>query len=142
MRGAKAIKPGAAWGLALMAFLAVYREVFETVLFYEALLVQAGNAQTGMVIGGLLVAVVVLAVITWAMLRYSLRLPLDLFFGASEILLAVLSVILAGNGIAALQEAGVVPISPVAFVTISWLGVQVLLVGAIGFALMRARRVV
>ena len=125
-----------------MAFLAVYREVFETVLFYEALLVQAGDAQTGMVIGGLLVTVVVLAVITCAMLRYSLRLPLDLFFGASGILLAVLSVILAGNGIAALQEAGVVPISPVAFVTISWLGVQVLLVGAIGFALMRARRVV
>ena len=93
-----------------MAFLAVYREVFETVLFYEALLVQAGDAQTGMVIGGLLVTVVVLAVITCAMLRYSLRLPLDLFFGASGILLAVLSVILAGNGIAALQEAGVVTI--------------------------------
>ena len=72
-----------------------------------------------MVIGGLLVALVVLAVITWTMLRYSLRLRLDLFFGASGILPIVLSVILAGNEIAALQEAGVVPINPVAFVTIS-----------------------
>ena len=63
MRDAKVIKPGAAWGLVLMAFLDVYREVFETVLFYEALLMEAGNAQTGMVVCGLLVAAVVPAVI-------------------------------------------------------------------------------
>lgn len=36
MRDAKVIEPGAALGLVLMAFLDVYREVFETVLFYEA----------------------------------------------------------------------------------------------------------
>ncbi|MEO8386309.1 MAG: FTR1 family protein, partial [Betaproteobacteria bacterium] len=151
MQGAKGIKPGAAWGLGFMAFLAVYREVFETVLFYEALLVQAGDAHTIVVLGGLAVAGLALAGVTWAMLRYSLRLPLGLFFGASGILLAVLSVILAGNGIAALQETGLVPISPVAFITLSWLGVhpnlqslglQLVLVCVIAIVMFRSSRLV
>ena len=41
MGRAQALGTGAAWGLALTAFLAVYREVFETVLFYQALWTQA-----------------------------------------------------------------------------------------------------
>lgn len=36
---------GTLWGLGLLAFIAVYREVFETVLFYQALLTQAAAAQ-------------------------------------------------------------------------------------------------
>ncbi|QJR15156.1 cytochrome c/FTR1 family iron permease [Usitatibacter palustris] len=122
MRGAGSLKSGAAWGLALMAFLAVYREVFETVLFYEALWTQASDpAAIGI---GFVAAAITLAAITWAILRYSLRLPLGLFFGASGILLAILAVVLAGNGVAALQEAGLVPVTPVDFVTIGWLGIH------------------
>ena len=90
-----------------------------------------------------------LAVITWAMLKYSLRLPLGLFFGASGVLLAALAVILAGNGIAALQEAGTLPITPIGHVTVSWLGIypnlqslglQLLLVAVIVVALTFSRR--
>jgi high-affinity iron transporter len=123
MGGASALRPGAAWGLALMAFLAVYREVFETVLFYQALWTQA-SGEIAAIIGGFLAAAVALAAITWMMLRYSIRMPLGVFFGASGILLALLAVVLAGNGIAALQEAGMIPVSPVAFITISWLGIH------------------
>ena len=123
MEGAKAVKPGAAWGLALMAFLAVYREVFETVLFYEALWTQAPD-QGHWILIGLAAAALSLAGVTWAMLRFSLRLPMGLFFGASGILLAVLAVILAGNGVRSLQEAGLLPVTPVNFVTIGWLGIH------------------
>ncbi|QJR11073.1 hypothetical protein DSM104443_02144 [Usitatibacter rugosus] len=123
MRGAQGIETGAKWGLALMAFLAVYREVFETVLFYQALWIQAPGEQHA-ILGGLGVALVCLAAITFAMLRYSIRMPLGLFFGVGGILLAVLAIILAGNGVAALQEAGWIPITPVDFITLSWLGIH------------------
>jgi len=123
MRGAEGIKTGAAWGLALMSFLAVYREVFETVLFYEALWIQA-PASPGAIVGGLGLALACLAAITFAMLRYSIRMPLGLFFGAGGILLAVLAVVLAGNGVSALQEAGWLPVTPVSFITVSWLGIH------------------
>jgi high-affinity iron transporter len=123
MQGVEVIKPGAAWGLAFMTFLAVYREVFETVLFYEALWGQAPD-QGSWIVAGLGCAVASLAIITWAMLRYSVRLPLGLFFGASGVLLAVLAVVMAGNGIAALQEAGIFPITPVPFITVKWLGIH------------------
>jgi high-affinity iron transporter len=120
MRGAT---EGAAWGLAVMAFLAVYREVFETVLFYEALWLQSGG-QGGAIGAGFAVALALLAAITFAMLRYSLRMPLGLFFGTGGILLAVLAVIMAGNGVASLQEAGWLPVTPIAFFTVSWLGIH------------------
>ena len=123
MSGAKSIGTGAAWGLAFMAFLAVYREVFETVLFYETLWAQAPDRGAA-IVAGLGAGLATLGFLTWAMLRFSIRLPLGLFFGASGILLAALAVVLAGNGIAALQEAGVVPITPVSFVTVGWLGIH------------------
>jgi len=123
MSGAKSIGTGAAWGLAFMAFLAVYREVFETVLFYETLWAQAPDRGAA-IVAGFGAGLAALGALTWAMLRFSIRLPLGLFFGASGILLAVLAVVLAGNGIAALQEAGVIPITPVAFVTVGWLGIH------------------
>ena len=50
--------------------------------------------------------------------------PLGLFFGAGGILLAVLAVVLAGNGVSALQEAGWLPVTPVPFVNVSWLGIH------------------
>src|SRR3546814_17722623 len=43
------------------------------------------------------------------LLRASTRLPIGLFFAVSAILMAVLAVVLTGKGIAALQEANVLP---------------------------------
>ena len=65
-------------------------------------------------LAGALSASVLLAVIAWAMLRYSRTLPIGEFFRYSAILIAVLAVVLAGKGIGALQEAGLVPITPLA----------------------------
>lgn len=123
LRGTRSLGTGAAWGLAFMAFLAVYREVFETVLFYETLWAQAPD-QSRAIGAGFVAALVTLGAVTWAMLKFSVKLPLGVFFGASGILLAILAVVLAGNGISALQEAGVFPVTQVSFVTVSWLGIH------------------
>ena len=42
------------------------------------------------------------------MLRFSQRLPIGKFFAYSSALVAVLAVVLAGKGVAALQEAGLI----------------------------------
>jgi high-affinity iron transporter len=95
------------WAMAAVSFLAVYREMFEIVLFYQALWVQVGETGRAPVLGGAAAAAVALAAIGFAIFRYSVRLPLGPFFGATSALLALLAVVFTGHGIAALQEAGV-----------------------------------
>lgn len=98
-----ALSQKSAWFMFGLSFIAVYREVFETILFYAALWEQ-GNHQA--VLGGLASGVVILVVVGVAMLRFSARLPIGKFFTWSSALVAVLAVVLTGKGIAGLQEAG------------------------------------
>lgn len=109
-----------AWFLFSLAFIAVYREVFETVLFYAALWTD-GNGWP--LLAGLASGIVVLGVVAAVLLRTSARLPIGQFFAASSLLIAVLAVVLAGKGVAALQEAGWVHATPVDFPRIDLLGV-------------------
>lgn len=102
-----------AWLLFGLAFVVVYREVFETILFYAALWTQGNGAA---MLAGAGSACLALAVIAWIILGYSRRLPITQFFTYSSWLMAVLTVVLAGKGLAALQEAGMVGIAPIAFV--------------------------
>jgi high-affinity iron transporter len=99
------------WFLFSLAFIAVYREVFETILFFTAM---AAEGSVGSLVAGGLVGCAVLAAIAVAMLRFSRRLPIAKFFSYSSALVATLAVVLAGKGVAALQEAGLVSIHPVA----------------------------
>ena len=108
----RALSGRSAWLLFLLAFVVVYREVFETILFYAAIWSQGGHL--GM-LAGALSAVAVLAVVAWALLTYGKRLPISRFFSLSSILMAVLSVVLVGKGVAALQEAGWIDVHPVAW---------------------------
>lgn len=106
----RALSARSAWLLLLLAFVVVYREVFETILFFVALWSE-GNGLA--VIAGAAAGAGTLAILAWALLRYSQRLPVTQFFALSSILIAVLAVILAGKGVAALQEAGLVDTWPV-----------------------------
>jgi high-affinity iron transporter len=114
--------------VALVSCLAVYREAFETVLFYQALWIQAAPAYAP-VLGGLCVAAVVLIGLGWLILQGTTHLPLEPFFGATSILLVLLAVIFVGKGIAALQDAGTLPAHPVSFPGIPTLGVYPNLLG-------------
>lgn len=117
----RALSAQSAWFLFGLAFLVVYREVFETILFYAALTAQ-GNG--GVVLAGAGAATVLLAALAWLMLRFSARLPVRQFFRYSSALIAVLAVVLAGKGIGALQEAGIVGVWPVeSLPRISMLGI-------------------
>ncbi len=116
-----ALSRGSAWFLFLLAFVVVYREAFETVLFYAALWSQGHHPS---IMAGAATAVVALAVIAWLMLRYSRKLPFGRFFAISAALVAVLAVVLAGKGVAALQEAGWLPMSLVDGPRIDLLGIH------------------
>jgi high-affinity iron transporter len=110
-RLSKALSRGSAWFLFLLAFVVVYREVFETILFFAALW---SKETAGAVLGGSGLALAALAAIAWAMLRYSSRLPIAKFFAFSAALVAILAFVLAGKGLAALQEAGIVAATRIA----------------------------
>jgi high-affinity iron transporter len=137
------------WAMAGVSFLAVYRELFELVLFYEALWVQAGAEGHAAVLGGIGAAAVLLAAAGWGMFKYSLRLPLGPFFSAMSLLLALLAVVFAGQGVAALQEAGVVGASPLGSFaapmlgvhpTLETLGAQLIAVALVALGAWAARR--
>lgn len=104
-----ALSRRSAWFLFLLAFIVVYREAFETILFYAALWSQGTHLA---MLSGAAAALVALAVIACGLLSYSRRLPIGQFFAYSSLLIAALAVVLAGKGIAALQEAGVLAVRP------------------------------
>lgn len=119
-RMSSAISRRSAYAMAALAFVAVYREVFETVLFFSALWTE-GNG--GALFAGLMAGVAILGVVAWVLLRTSARMPIGKFFSASSILVAVLAVVLAGKGVKAFQEAGVFGAHPLGFPRIEFLGI-------------------
>ncbi|MES2537753.1 MAG: cytochrome c/FTR1 family iron permease [Pseudomonadota bacterium] len=128
--------------LFVLSFVTVYREVFETVLFYAALWTETNGMY---LLAGLVSGIAILAVIAVIMLRTTARLPIARFFSVSSALITVLAVVLIGKGVAALQEAGLLDITPVSAPRIDLLGVYpsqqtlmaqliVILAIALGFA--------
>ncbi len=93
--------------LAFVSFLAVYREAFETLLFYQALFYQTGSS-TPHVIYGLVAGVAVVFVIAFLMYKFTLKIPLRYFFSFTSVFLYLLCFILLGKGILELQESGII----------------------------------
>ncbi|KAB0509094.1 FTR1 family protein [Pseudomonas moorei] len=115
---------GGRFGFAILAFFSVYRELFEVILFYETLWLQAGPAGHDAVLAGGATALVLLVGLAWVILRGSAKLPLALFFSINAALLCALSVVFAGHGVKALQEAGIFGTRPVPFFEFDWLGIH------------------
>ncbi|HKA27951.1 MAG TPA: c-type cytochrome [Candidatus Binatia bacterium] len=111
----EAMAAGSSTALAVAAFLAVYREGFETVLFYRALL---GGAPAGdvMVGAGFLCGLVLLAGVWMGLSRLGLRVPLGPFFLVTGGFLYAMAIVFAGRGVFELQDAGVIGVTPVPFV--------------------------
>lgn len=102
-----AVGRGSSLALVSVAFLAVYREGFETVLFYKALLL-SGPASFFPVFAGMLVGGLLLGATYYAIDRFGVKLPLKPFFGVTSAFLYYMAFVFAGKGIAELQEGGVV----------------------------------
>jgi high-affinity iron transporter len=106
-----ALTRGSGLALASAAFLAVYREGFETVLFYKALFLSGGTGGTMPIVGGMLLGAVVLTGIYIAINRFGLRLPLKPLFAITSAFLYYMAFVFAGKGVAELQEGGLLPIT-------------------------------
>jgi high-affinity iron transporter len=104
-----ALDHGGGKALALVAFLAVFREGAETALFYQALFNDATAIFPlfmGMVVGG-----VVLAVIFTLFYRFGVKIPMRPFFTITSVLLYYMAFVFLGKGIRELQEGDAVGIT-------------------------------
>lgn len=101
----KALSNGSALALAGLGFTVVYREGFETVLFYQAL---AFDAQASSIWLGFIIGLVIIFAVAYAILKMSKRLPLKPFFTVTGLLLMLLAFNFMGAGIRELQEAGII----------------------------------
>jgi high-affinity iron transporter len=109
---AGSISKGSMFSLAFAAFLAVFREGAETILFYQALSADTDTYEN-MVWVGLGVGAVVLVVIYLAIRFLSIRLPLKPFFLGTSVLLFIMSIAFTGSGIKELQEGNVISVTPI-----------------------------
>ncbi|MCR4622370.1 MAG: FTR1 family iron permease [Clostridiales bacterium] len=98
------VETGSSFALAFTAFLSVFREGAEVVLFYQPML-NEGNP--GMVWAGFSVGCVLLVFVYLAITKLSIRLPIKVFFTATSILMAVMCVSFLGSGIKELAEGNV-----------------------------------
>ncbi|MEE2823081.1 MAG: FTR1 family protein [Acidobacteriota bacterium] len=98
--------------LVLMAFLVVYREAVETILFYEALWMRSREAQSTLVVLGFISGTAVLVILIGLMFKFGVRIPLKPFFALTGILLSLLTVVFAGYGVHELQTIGWIKETP------------------------------
>lgn len=119
----KAVERGSVYALGFAAFLAVYREGAETVLFYQALAL-GSSGQTMALVSGFLLALVSLVILFYLMRSATMRLPMGLFFGVTAVLLYYLAFVFVGKGVLELQEARWIAVTPLEWAPqIEWLGV-------------------
>ena len=98
------VEQGSSFALAFTAFLSVFREGAEVVLFYQPMLSE-GNP--GMVWAGFGAGCVLLVFVYLAITKLSVKLPIKVFFTATSILMAVMCVSFLGSGIKELAEGNV-----------------------------------
>ena len=98
--------------LGAAAFLAVYREGAEVVLFYQALFNEAGDDMQMIWLGFAAGCVALVAI--FAAVRYgTLKIPLKPFFVGTSIFMYCMAVSFAGNGVKELQEGGVIGVTTI-----------------------------
>jgi high-affinity iron transporter len=112
------------FALTSVSFLAVFREVIETVLFLTALSLEGGPDGKQLMAAGVASSMVFTIALAWVLVRVSRNLPLKILFTTMSALMIVLAVMLAGKGLHSLQEAGLVGYKPMPFnLQIDWLGI-------------------
>ncbi len=111
-RVAGAIAAGTSLAFAGVGFTAVYREGFETVLFYQALALFAEGLELWVALGAVAGAAA-LGGVAFAVLKAGKRLPLKPMLVTGASILLVLSATFAGNAVRSLQSADIIRATPV-----------------------------
>ncbi|MBI1722578.1 MAG: FTR1 family iron permease, partial [Gemmatimonadetes bacterium] len=104
----RAVESGSGLALAAVAFLAVYREGFETVLFYKALFVTGGAGGAAPITAGIVAGAAVLVLTFLGIEKFGLRVPMRPFFAVTGATLYYMAFVFAGTGVKELQEGSVV----------------------------------
>ena len=112
-RVASAMAAGTTAAFAGLGFTAVFREGFETVLFYQALALFAEGLILWVVLGAV-AAAVALAGVAYAILKLGKQLPLRPMLIAGASVLLLLSIAFVGNAVLSLQSADYLTATPVA----------------------------
>jgi high-affinity iron transporter len=105
-----ALEHGGGKALALVSFLAVYREGAETALFYQALFNEGPNVGLPLALG-IVVGLGVLAIVFTLFYRYGVKIPMRPFFTVTSLLLYYMAFVFMGKGIRELQEGNLIPIT-------------------------------
>lgn len=120
-KSSKALATGSLFSLGFLAFLAVFREGTEIVLFYIGM---ASSIKLYDLLIGIALGLLILTVITVLVLKVGLRIPMRPFFQVSSILVFYLAIKFTGMGINGLQLAGLLPATSSELLpTIPWLAV-------------------
>jgi high-affinity iron transporter len=117
-----AVSTGSIFALGSVAFLSVYREGFETVLFYQALYLYAGEGTAG-IVPGFIVGCAVLGLVYYLINKAGVKIPIKWFFAFTSIFLYYMAFTFMGKGLHRLQIGQAIPITQADFAPhISWLG--------------------
>jgi high-affinity iron transporter len=108
--------------LASVGFIAVFREAFETVLFLQALVLDA-HTPGGVVLLGALAGTALLIVIVYLLIRLGRRLNPGRVLSLLGGMMCALSIIMTGKGVRSLQEAGAVGQTIIGTLRIEILGI-------------------
>jgi high-affinity iron transporter len=106
-----AVSLGSATSLILIGFTAVYREGFETVLFYQAL-ADFGHGLGGWIALGFGLGVLALAIVAWAIFKLGRKVPIKTFMTVAVTLVMLTSIAFLGNAVYELQTADRIPTTP------------------------------
>lgn len=118
-----ALTKGSLFALGLAAFLAVYREGAETILFYQAMALGNGSQPLALSLG-ILLATLALGVLYYGMRTAAFKIPFKLFFSSTAVFLFYMAFNFVGGGILELQEAGWLTITPLLWLPrLPWLGI-------------------
>lgn len=101
----QATTTGSVMVFAMLSFFTVYREGFETVLFYQAMFSFAKNMETFVLLGLVLGLAVIISVV-FIIRKIGKKLPLRVLFGLTMAIGAYMSIAFIGNAIREFQEVG------------------------------------
>lgn len=101
----KATTTGGVTVFIMLSFFTVYREGFETVLFYQAMLSFAKYMEW-YVIAGMTLGLIVIVGIAFIVRKLGKKLPLRVLFGLTMAIGAYMSITFIGNAVRSFQEAG------------------------------------
>lgn len=104
----KATTTGSVLVFVMLSFFTIYREGFETVLFYQAMLSFAKYMEL-YVIAGLALGIAMIVGVVFLVRKLGKKLPLRVLFGLTMGIGAYMSIAFMGNTIRSFQEAGYIP---------------------------------